>query len=423
MSYFREPNREQLKFQTIDLEKLIPEDHPVRFFWKVCEKLDLSALYNEYKITEESEGRPAYDPRLMLCLFLYGYSQGIYSTRELAEACKYRADFMWLCGGIQPEYRILAYFRTRHTEALEEAFCKMTLALKKAGLIKMEIFFQDGTKIRADASPSSFKKKDKLEKEWGEAKRCYEAFINYKEKEVEEKRKRIEENKIKKKIENIEKAIKKVEEITKRRKGLSRKDKEKYPPKEAKGSVTDPDAQFMKFRDGGKKPGYNAQICIERETEIIVGKRVSSEPTDTKEMIPMIKEVKKNIGVEEIGGYVTDGGYYRDENIEVAKEEGVKEIIMPIHVESKYEGAREVKEVGGSERGKELMKERFNKVERVIGYIKEKGLKFRRFHLRGIEKVNCEWTIVCMAYNILRIMRLGRREEYAKYIRLRYIIE
>ena len=213
MSYFREPNREQLKFQTIDLEKLIPEEHPVRFFWKVCEKLDLSALYNEYKITEESEGRPAYDPRLMLCLFLYGYSQGIYSTREIAEACKYRADFMWLCGGIQPEYRILAYFRTRHTEALEEAFCKMTLALKKAGLIKMEIFFQDGTKIRADASPYSFKKKDKLEKEWGEAKRCYEAFISYKEGgEVERKAK-----KMKEKIEKIEKAIKKAEEITKRR--------------------------------------------------------------------------------------------------------------------------------------------------------------------------------------------------------------
>jgi transposase len=77
MSHFIKPNREQLRYQTLDIEKLVPEDHPVRFFWKVCESLDLKSLYDDYKITENSEGRPANDPRVLLCLWIYAYSDGI----------------------------------------------------------------------------------------------------------------------------------------------------------------------------------------------------------------------------------------------------------------------------------------------------------------------------------------------------------
>ena len=94
MSFFVKPNREKLRFQPLDLESLIPEDHPVKFFWKVCEELDLTNLYADYKITEDSEGRPANDPRVLLCLWIYAYSQGIQSSRQLAEACKTRADFI-----------------------------------------------------------------------------------------------------------------------------------------------------------------------------------------------------------------------------------------------------------------------------------------------------------------------------------------
>lgn len=73
MSYFITPNREQLSFRPLDLEKLIPEDHPVRFFWEVCEKLNLESLYQDYKITENSEGREGFRPEstimsLDLCL-------------------------------------------------------------------------------------------------------------------------------------------------------------------------------------------------------------------------------------------------------------------------------------------------------------------------------------------------------------------
>ncbi len=177
MSHFIKPNRVQLRFQSLDIEKLVPQDHPVRFFWKVCGDLDLKALYDDYKITEDSEGRPANDPGVLLCLWVYAYSEGINSCRQLAEACKTRADLIWLCGDITPEYRSLAHFRANHTQALEDAFCQMVVVLDQAGLIKSKVFFQDGTKIMADVSHQSFMKKDKLERKLEESRLAYQQFI------------------------------------------------------------------------------------------------------------------------------------------------------------------------------------------------------------------------------------------------------
>ncbi len=405
MSYFIPPNRQQLKFMQIDLEKLIPEDHPVRFFWRVCEGLEMRSLYEDYKIKEWSAGRPANDPKVILCLWVYGIREGINSTRELAEACKSRADFMWLCGQITPEYRSLAYFRTGHNKAIEKAFCELTVALKKVGLIKMKDFYQDGSKIRANVSVKTFKKRDKLEEELEEAKRAYEEFVRG-EVEGEKKRKKIE-----RKIKEIEEAIKMVNKIEEKRKKLGKKDREKYPPQEARASEVDSECQFMKIDNRGE-PGYNAQIVVDGESELIVGKGVSNNATDVNELIPMIEGLKENLKIEKIEGkYCSDSGYYSNENIEEAKKLRVENLIMPVYEETKNKEAEEVKKRAESKEGKEALKKRKSIIERIIGLIKENVFKFNRFRLRGLLKVNCEWTLVCIAYNVYRYMKLATCNE------------
>jgi len=414
MSFFVKPNREQLRFQPLDLETLIPEDHPVRFFWKVCEELDLTNLYADYKITEASEGRPANDPRVLLCLWIYAYSQGIQSSRQLAEACKTRADFIWLCGDITPEYRTLAYFRINHTKALEDAFCKMVMTLKKLGLIKEKVFFQDGTKLMANASAKSFnnrnqlnQEKDRIERALEKVQIAYHHFTNYPEEGIgmtNQSQIKLA-RKLKNRLREVRKAIKQVNRIYERRQRLSKKDREKYPAKNAQASLTDSDSQFM-LNDGRIKPSYNSQICLDGESEIIVGKEVSNQPTDVNRLLPMIDEVKNNLKVKELAGsYVTDSGYYKDENIWWSKEAGAKKLILPIKIEPKCPETIEVKRNAESEAGKELLKRRNATIERIIGYIKER-LRFRRFSLRGLVKVGCEWTFICLAYNMVRYMQL-----------------
>jgi transposase len=416
MSFFVKPNREQLRFQALDLETLIPEDHPVKFFWKVCEELDLTNLYADYKITEASEGRPANDPRVLLCLWIYAYSQGIQSSRQLADACKTRADFIWLCGDITPQYRTLAYFRINHTKALEDAFCKMVMTLKKLGLIKEKVFFQDGTKLMANASAKSFSNRnqlnqenDRIERALEKVQTAYQHFTGYPEDGIgmtNQSQIKLT-RKLKNRLREVRKAIKQVNRIYERRQRLNKKDQEKYPAKNAQASVTDSDSQFM-LNDNRIKPSYNGQICLDGESEFIVGKEVSNQPTDVNRLLPMIDEVKNNLKVKELAGsYVTDSGYYKDENIWWSKEAGVKKLILPIKIDPKSLETKEVKNNAESEIGKELLKRRNATIERIIGYIKER-LRFRRFNLRGLVKVGCEWTIVCLAYNLVRYLQLAK---------------
>lgn len=412
MSYFIKPNREQLRFRPLDIEKLISEDHPVRFFWDVCEELDLKRLYDDYKITETSEGRPANDPKVLLCLWCYAYSQGIHSSRQLAEACKTRADFIWLCGDVTPEYRSLAHFRSNHTQALEDAFCKMIIALERLGLIKAKVFFQDGTKIIANASQASFMKRDKLEQKLEEARLAYQQFITHAEDHSESQSQMNikKEQKIRRRLHAIKSAIKQVERISERRKKLNKKDRVQCRPEDAQASVTDPDCQYMLVdKDQNTiKPSYNAQICIDGDSEIIVGKEVSNEPTDVGRLLPMIEGVKKNLRVEDLDGvYVTDGGYYKDQNIIGAKELGVKDLILPINTDTKCTESLKVKKRAQNKEGKELIKRRYVTIERIIGFIKER-IRMRRFNLRGLAKVSCEWTFICLAYNLTRLFQLTR---------------
>lgn len=404
MSYFIKPDRDQLRWQEINLEELIPADHPVRVYWELVEKLDLKELYEEYKITPDSEGRPAFDPKMILVIWCYGYSVGIFSSRKLAEACKRRAEFMWLCGGNAPEYRLLAYFRSNRSEAIEGAFIKLVSALKEMNLIDTGVFYQDGSKAKADASPNSFKRRDEIEEEIKKLKEVYENFVRDGELECRgiERRK---EKEIKAKKENLDKALRRAEEIYERRKKLSKKARERYKPEEAKASITDPDCQFMKFKDGGKAPGYNAQICIEGRNEFIVGKRVSNRATDVEELIPVIKEVKNNLGIEKIENYITDSGYYSNKNIEEAIREGVERLIIPIYGESKNEITCKVRELSEEER--EKIKARGEKIEKIFAFIKEKIFKFQKFHLRGLLKVNCEWSLICIAYNLYKYYQIS----------------
>ena len=411
MSHFIKPNRVQLRFQSLDIEKLVPQDHPVRFFWKVCEDLDLKALYDDYKITENSEGRPANDPRVLLCLWVYAYSEGINSCRQVAEACKTRADLIWLCGDITPEYRSLAHFRASHTQALEDAFCQMVVVLDQAGLIKSKVFFQDGTKIMADVSHQSFMKKDKLEQKLEEARLAYQQFTADAENSAvtgtQTGKKRAQ--RLKRRLHTIESAVRHVARIAERRKSLKKKDREQCRPQDAKASVTDPSCQYMLVDKNTKRiePAYTAQICIEGDSQIIIGKEVSNEPTDVNRLIPVIEVVKSNLAVSEIkGAYVTDGGYYKDKNITEAETIGVKRLILPINTGSKSPATEAVKRRANSEKGKELLRRRSSTIERIISFIKER-LRLRRFKLRGLVKAGCEWTFICLAYNMTRYMQLA----------------
>jgi transposase len=149
-------NRQQMSWRAVDVEKLISEDHPARAIWTLVGRLNLSAFYRAIESSTEEGGRPAFDPQLLISLWVYAYSQGIGSAREVARRCAYDPAFQWLTGWEEVNYHTLADFRVEKQQELDELFTQVLAALSQEGLITLEQVMQDGTKIKALASSRSY---------------------------------------------------------------------------------------------------------------------------------------------------------------------------------------------------------------------------------------------------------------------------
>src|SRR6266481_2548612 len=155
-------NRQQMSWQAVDVERLIGEDHPARAIWALVGRLDLHGFYQGIDSNASEGGRPAFDPQLLISLWVYAYSQGIGSAREVARRCEYDPAFQWLTGLQEVNYHTLADFRVEKQKELDELFTQVLAALSKEGLVTLEQVMQDGTKIKALASTRSYQRKESI---------------------------------------------------------------------------------------------------------------------------------------------------------------------------------------------------------------------------------------------------------------------
>lgn len=147
---FRPWDVDQVWLLPPSIEDLVPAGHVAHFVRDTVRNgLDLSAIMAVY---DEDRGYPPYHPGMMTALLLYGYSQGIYSSRRIAKACEERLDFAALTGLQRPDFRTIAEFRKRHLAALSGLFVQVLGLCRAAGLVKLGHVALDGTKIRANAS-------------------------------------------------------------------------------------------------------------------------------------------------------------------------------------------------------------------------------------------------------------------------------
>src|SRR5580658_1577754 len=164
-------NRQQLSWRAVDVEHLIGEDHPARAIWALVGRLNLSAFYQAIESSTEEGGRPAIDPQLLISRWVYAYSQGIGSAREVARRCEYDPAFQWLTGLEEVNYHTLADFRVEKQQELDELFTQVLAALSKEGLITLEQVMQDGTKIKALASSRSYQQEQTIREHLEKARR------------------------------------------------------------------------------------------------------------------------------------------------------------------------------------------------------------------------------------------------------------
>src|SRR5262244_4315529 len=128
----------------------LPEGDLVFFLLDTVSKLALRRFYAPYE--DETRGAPPFDPAMMVCLLLYAYCVGVFSSRKIALACERNLAFMAIVGQERPDFRTISDFRTQHLEAFKDVFVQVVCLAAEAGVVKLGNVSTDGTKIQGNAS-------------------------------------------------------------------------------------------------------------------------------------------------------------------------------------------------------------------------------------------------------------------------------
>src|SRR6202158_2735170 len=304
----RNVNRQQMSWRAVDVERLIGEDHPARAIWALVGRLDLSRFYEGIESSAEEGGRPAFDPQLLISLWVYAYSEGIGSAREVARRCEYDPAFQWLTGLEEVNYHTLADFRVEKQKELDELFTQLLAALSQEGLITLEQVMQDGTKIKALASSRSYLQEETIREHLDRARRRVTEMGDPRNEEASPKAKQAQARARREQQERLESALEELEKLQARKSGEKAKS-------ETRVSTSDPQARVMKQSDGGLALSYNAQISTDAAHGLIVGVSVTQEANDMAQLLPAVDRVEERLE-KKPQKMVADSGYTTRENIE-----------------------------------------------------------------------------------------------------------
>jgi transposase len=314
-------DRAQLVWRTVDVERLIEEDHPARAIWAFAGQLDLQGFYAPIEAVEGVAGRSAWDPRLLVSLWIYAYSRGVGSAREVARCCAYDPAFEWLCGMEPINHHTLSDFRVAHGPALHELFVQALGALSAEGLVSLERVMHDGTKIKACAGADSFRQEERLRAHL-EAARQQVQVLSDPTDDPPGRQKAAQQRAARERQQRVAKALAEMDKI--RQTKTDAKEKEA-----ARASTSDPEARIMKQSDGGYAPSFNVQLSTDAAHKIIVGVGVSQSASDYGELIGGVERVEQNLG-RPPAQVVTDGGFTCRENMLDLAAKGVDFIGSPV---------------------------------------------------------------------------------------------
>jgi transposase/IS5 family transposase len=441
---FRAYDMNQQMLLPPDLREWLRADHLALFVSDVVESLDLSGILKVYE-EGDGRGRPPYHPAMMVKLLVYGYCTGKMSSRKLEQATYDDVAFRVLSCNQQPDHDSIAAFRKRHLQELGRLFVQVLQLCERAGLVKLGHVAVDGTKIKANASKyqslsyENMKNEeqqlarevarllgeaqqidDEEDKLYGKGKRGDELPEELRDRETRLAKIRA----LKAELEEEAKtaAAQRQAEKEKPTSIRSRKWRRKWevseeggivPMPNTKRNLTDPDSRIMK--DGATKAfhqAYNIQVGVDEQAQIIVGTKVVQSGADQEQLIPLLREVEKNLGrmPQQVSA---DAGYYSKAAI---THEAIRAVDLyvppnqrrPVTWEETLTSDATLQERMwhklGTKEGRKVFGKRKVIVEPIFAHIKHiRG--FRQFLLRGLQQVEAEWLLVCMTHNLLKMFR------------------
>ena len=451
MSNFRQVDRETGFLLPPSVDEWLPERHLARFVVEVVDQLDLSPMVKAYRGT----GSASYHPSVLLGLLVYGYATGVFSSRKLERATYDSVAFRFIAANDHPDHDTIAVFRRRFLGAIERLFTDVLMLAREAGMLKLGTVALDGTKVKANASRHSalsYARANQIEAQLqAEVKELMALAAAADQADVpdgmsvpeelarrETRLERIAEAKAAIEARAAERFVREQAEHEARLK--AREDKAKksgrkpggkppLPPAAGPGhkdqvNLTDEDSRIMPVAGGGFDQAYNAQAAVAAGSMLVVCRDVVQAPNDKQQIEPVLNQIvslPEALGKTET--LLADSGYFSQTNVEACAEAKITPLIAagrerhnrswkdrfaaappepdnPTLVEAMQHRL-------ATPEGRKLYALRKQTPEPVFGIIKS-VMGFRQFHLRGLQQVKGEWSLVTMAWNMKRMFALSQ---------------
>ena len=412
------------------LREWLPDDHLAYFISDVVDQLDLSSITARYE--GERRGGPPYHPRMMVKVLLYGYCVGVASSRRIAQRLHEDIAFRVLAANNTPDFRTISDFRKDHLAALSGLFLQVLAFCQRAGLVKLGHVALDGTKVKANASKHKAMSYRRMkEKEEQLAAEVAELLRRAQEVDDEEDRRYGKDKRGDElpeelafregRLEKIREAMAALEAEAQAAAEAEGKEHPGVPEDKAQRNFTDAESRIMPA-PGGRDflQAYNCQAVVDHAHQVIVAARATNQSSDKQQAAAMMQETIDNVGAvpREVSA---DAGYYSAKAVDDLQALGVDPYVapeqtrhgrvvppaprgrIPRHLSPRDRMRRKLR----TKRGRKRYALRMETVEPVFGQIKA-GRGFRQFLLRGLGKVNGEWSLICTGHNLLKLFRCGR---------------
>ena len=424
----------------------LPQNHLVYFLLEVSEQIDISPIVADYD--SEKGGQPPFHPRMLLVLLLYSYSVGVFSSRKIMARCETDVAFRVIVGEDIPDFQRISEFRRRHLVHMQLLFLAVLALCREAGLLKVGRLALDGTKVKANASRHKAMSYDRMTSEELRLQQEIDELLAQAQAadatEDEQHGSDCRGDELPDELARRETRLQKIREA---KAALEERARQKAADHAAKlelegrtprndpdGAIpkpkdqrnfTDPESKIMKTSNKGFDQCGNAQ-AVANEDQIIVSAHVTDQANDCRQVEPMVAQTLENldaIGVtENIGSFTADAGYFSEENVtsleanerinaayiatgRLKHHEQVPEAPKgrpPKDLTTKEKMARKLR----TKKGRAEYARRKAIVEPPFGQIKHcRG--FRQFLLRGLKQMQCEWKLVCLTHNLLKVFRHG----------------
>ena len=422
MSRFVPVDRDTAYLLPPSVDEWLPNDHLARFVVEVIEQLDLSDLVRQYA----GRGSAAHHPAVLLGLLIYGYANGVHSSRKIERATYDSVAFRYVAANTHPDHDTLATFRRRFLKEVEALFVQVLVLAREMKLLKLGHIALDGTKINANASKHkalSWGHANKIEAQLRQEVQTLLALAESSDRAAAPDGMDVPAE-IARREDRLSAIARAKAKIAQRAAGKKPRGKDPEPPHAGpkdgdQVNLTDEQSRIMPVSGGGFEQSYNMQAGVDTETMMVITRHVSQACNDKREVVPTLGQIQalpSELG--EVQSLITDNGFFSEANVMACNKAGVLPLLAlkrqahhtPVLERFASDSAEpqttdavvQMAHRLGTQAGRALYSLRKQTVEPVFGIIK-RVMGWRQMSMRGLAKAQGEWSLVTMAWNIKRM--------------------